>query len=128
MSIGISESADTSPATSMPNASTSPVLALVYPAGKHSLQFVEHYNMFYTVESTQRQDKENDNKHKHAQQEFIMRFASTVAWWELMLNLKFQIVRYYFSAHIWLISFKSSAAKTVTVSSRSSDKWHNWQK
>ena len=27
-----------------------------------------------------------------------MRFASTVAWWELMLNLKFQIVRYYFSA------------------------------
>ena len=49
-----------------------------------------------------------------------MRFASTVAWWELMLNLKFQIVRYYFSAHIWFISFKSSAARTVTVSSRSS--------
>ena len=38
LSIGISESADTSPATSMPNASTSPVLALVHTAGKHSLQ------------------------------------------------------------------------------------------
>ena len=37
LSIGISESADTSSATSMPNASTGPVLALVYPAGKHSL-------------------------------------------------------------------------------------------
>ena len=48
-----------------------------------------------------------------------MRSASTVAWWELALNLKYQIVRHNFSAHIWFIRFKSSAARTVAVSSRS---------
>ena len=63
MSIGISESADTSPATSMPNASTSPVLALVYPAGKYSLQhclcysFILHYNVDCFVHLSIQRDK-----------------------------------------------------------------------